>query len=220
MLTREDDVDAHALRRQGWTISAIARHLGHDRKTIRSYLVGGRVAGERTLSSDDPLGPFVGYLRQRLVDDPHERRGLLPAPQRSLGGHREYDREAVTVLRVIRGLARLGFTLDEISELIAVGSHRGPRPGLRDAAAAKLVEVDAKIADLQQVHATLAAVLTAGCSDLENCSCDPACPIPFIELTPHVAGLTGCCPEHNCGAGAVPGDGSATSSMIKPDKPA
>jgi hypothetical protein len=29
MLTREDDVDAHALHRRGWTISAIARHLGH-----------------------------------------------------------------------------------------------------------------------------------------------------------------------------------------------
>jgi transposase len=37
MLTREEDVDAHALRRQGWTISAIARHLGRDRKTIRAY---------------------------------------------------------------------------------------------------------------------------------------------------------------------------------------
>jgi hypothetical protein len=36
MLTREEDVDAHALRRQGWTISAIARHLGHDHKTIRA----------------------------------------------------------------------------------------------------------------------------------------------------------------------------------------
>jgi IS30 family transposase len=34
MLTREDDIDVHALRRQGWTISAIARHLGKDRKTI------------------------------------------------------------------------------------------------------------------------------------------------------------------------------------------
>ena len=45
MLTREDDVDAHALHRRGWTISAIARHLGHDRKTIRAYLHGGRVAG-------------------------------------------------------------------------------------------------------------------------------------------------------------------------------
>ncbi|WP_262418686.1 helix-turn-helix domain-containing protein [Streptomyces sp. SP2-10] len=40
MLTLEEDVDAHALRRQGWTISAIARHLGRDRKTIRAYLNG------------------------------------------------------------------------------------------------------------------------------------------------------------------------------------
>ncbi len=31
MLTRENDVNAHALRKQGWTISAIARHLGNDR---------------------------------------------------------------------------------------------------------------------------------------------------------------------------------------------
>ena len=47
MLTREEDIDAHALRRQGWTISAIARHLGRDRKTIRAYLNDERVAGER-----------------------------------------------------------------------------------------------------------------------------------------------------------------------------
>ena len=43
MLTREDDIDVHALRRQGWTISAIARHLGRDRKTIRAYRNGRRV---------------------------------------------------------------------------------------------------------------------------------------------------------------------------------
>ena len=40
-------MDAHALHRRGWTISAIARHLGHDRKTIRAYLNGERVAGQR-----------------------------------------------------------------------------------------------------------------------------------------------------------------------------
>jgi MerR family mercuric resistance operon transcriptional regulator len=112
----------------------------------------------------------------------YERRGLLPAPRRSLGGHREYDSQAVTALRVIRGLARLGFTLTEIGELIEVGSHRGPRPGLRAAATAKLAEVDAKIDHLTQVRATLAAVLAADCSDLAECSCDPACPIPFAEL--------------------------------------
>jgi transposase len=71
MLTREDDVDAHALYRQGWKISAIAEHLGHDRKTIRGYLSGDRVAGQRAASTPDPLGPFLGYVTQRLVDDPH-----------------------------------------------------------------------------------------------------------------------------------------------------
>ena len=35
MPTWENNVEATALRKQGWTISAIARHLGHDRKTIR-----------------------------------------------------------------------------------------------------------------------------------------------------------------------------------------
>ena len=144
----------------------------------------------------------------------YERRGLLPDPQRSLGGHREYSPEAVTVLRVIRGLARLGFTLDEISELIAVGSHHGPRPGLRDAAAVKLAEVDAKIADLQQVHATLAAVLTAGCSDLQECSCDPACPIPFAEISPHIAGPTDSDPGHSHGAGAARDGPNAPSSVV------
>ncbi len=71
MLTREEDIDAHALRRQGWTISAIARHMGRDRKTIRAYLEGERVAGERKPAGDDPFEPFVDYVRARLSEDPH-----------------------------------------------------------------------------------------------------------------------------------------------------
>jgi transposase len=71
MLTREDDVDAHALYARGWTISAIARHLGHDRKTIRAYLAGGRVAGERARSNDGAFDPFVAYATERLCEDPH-----------------------------------------------------------------------------------------------------------------------------------------------------
>jgi hypothetical protein len=34
MLTQEDDVDIHALRKRGWSISAIARHVGRDRETV------------------------------------------------------------------------------------------------------------------------------------------------------------------------------------------
>ena len=71
MLTQEDDVDAHALRKRGWTISAIARHLGHDRKTIRAYLNGERSAGVRASTGEDRFGPFVDYCRERLIEDPH-----------------------------------------------------------------------------------------------------------------------------------------------------
>jgi transposase len=71
MLTREEDVDAHALRKQGWTISAIARHLGRDRKTVRAYLNGERVAGERVSSTPDPFEPYAAYCAARLTEDPH-----------------------------------------------------------------------------------------------------------------------------------------------------
>ena len=71
MLTQEDDVDAHAFRKRGWSISAIARHLGHDRKTIRAYLNGGRVAGVRAPGGVGLFDPFVDYCRERLVEDPH-----------------------------------------------------------------------------------------------------------------------------------------------------
>ena len=77
----------------------------------------------------------------------YEGRGLLPTPDRSLGGHRIYPPETVTTLRVIKAAQRLGFTLDEISDLLTVGRHHhgtGRRPaGLQTLARDKLVEVDA-----------------------------------------------------------------------------
>ena len=69
MLTRKEDVDIHALRRQGMTISEIARRTGRDRKTIRSYLNGDRVVGERKRSTPDGFEAFEPYVRARLIDD-------------------------------------------------------------------------------------------------------------------------------------------------------
>ncbi len=71
MLTQEDDVDAHALRKRGWSISAIARHLDRDRKTISAYLNGDRTAGIRAPAGEDRFERFVDYCRERLVEDPH-----------------------------------------------------------------------------------------------------------------------------------------------------
>ena len=70
MLTREEDIDVHALRKRGWTISAIARHLRRDRKTIRAYLAG-REPGVRQETRVDPFDKFEAYCAQRLADDPH-----------------------------------------------------------------------------------------------------------------------------------------------------
>ena len=47
MLALEEYVEVHALRRRGWSISAISRHLGRDRKTVLAYLSDERFPGER-----------------------------------------------------------------------------------------------------------------------------------------------------------------------------
>ncbi|EUA09488.1 integrase core domain protein [Mycobacterium kansasii 732] len=71
MLTWEDDVEVHALRKRGWTISAIARHTGFDRKTVRKYVDGDGTPGVRARPSPDPFDPFVDYVTARLTEDPH-----------------------------------------------------------------------------------------------------------------------------------------------------
>jgi len=70
MLTWGEDVEVHALRERGWSIAAIARHLGRDPKTIRGYVNGEREPGRRRPVAD-PLGPFTDYLAARFADDPH-----------------------------------------------------------------------------------------------------------------------------------------------------
>jgi DNA-binding transcriptional MerR regulator len=123
----------------------------------------------------------------------YERRGLLSEPDRSPGGHRLYDAEAVTTLRVIKAAQRLGFTLDEVADLLDVGrrSHasrhrrrvRDADIGLQQRARAKLTEVDERIADLTTMRDTLRAALDAGCDDLVACASNDCCPIPFATIT-------------------------------------
>jgi transposase len=98
MLTREDDVDAHKLHAKGWSISAIARHLKHDRKTIRAYVSGERVAGERARTTEDPFDRFVDYVRARLVEDPHLWATTLLDELEPLGFEQSYQ----TLTRQIR----------------------------------------------------------------------------------------------------------------------
>jgi MerR family mercuric resistance operon transcriptional regulator len=112
----------------------------------------------------------------------YERRGLLAEPDRSLGGHRLYPAETVTVLKVIKAAQRLGFTLDEVADLLEAGRHRHADAGLQARARVKLAEVEAKIADLQVIADNLRAATDAGCDDLITCAGQPCCPIPFVTI--------------------------------------
>ncbi|MEV3966064.1 MerR family transcriptional regulator [Nocardia sp. NPDC050193] len=125
----------------------------------------------------------------------YERRGLLAEPDRSLGGHRLYPEQAVTVLRVIKAAQRLGFSLDEVADLLAATQfgHCRPDAGLQGRAAAKLAEIDDKLAELTAVRDTLRAALAAGCDDLLACSESPDCPVPFDTEAGH------CTPGRSCG---------------------
>jgi DNA-binding transcriptional MerR regulator len=116
----------------------------------------------------------------------YERRGLLSEPSRSFGGHRLYPIEAVTVLRVIKAAQRLGFTLDEVANLLEMGRHRhGSRPdaGLQAQGKAKLAEIEGRIADLHTIRDNLRVALDAGCDDLTACANTECCPLPFVQIT-------------------------------------
>jgi len=92
----------------------------------------------------------------------YEREGLLPAPRRRPSGYREYDQATVARLRFIRRAKDLGFTLDEIRELLALSADRHVGvEGVRERAAARLLAIDERIAELQRVRDGLSELVDA-----------------------------------------------------------
>ncbi len=91
-------MEIHALHKQGWSISAIARHTGLDRKTVRAHLAGERQAGARRSSGVDGFDAVADYVRQRLVEDPHVRATVLFGEAQRLG----YGASYPTFVRRIR----------------------------------------------------------------------------------------------------------------------
>jgi DNA-binding transcriptional MerR regulator len=101
----------------------------------------------------------------------YERRRLLPPPIRSPSGQRSYSESTVDLVRCIKGAQRLGFTLTEIDELLALAAHRRNTDELHRRARNKIAQIDARIADLQQIRSNLEAVLAARCDSDAVCSC-------------------------------------------------
>jgi redox-sensitive transcriptional activator SoxR len=105
----------------------------------------------------------------------YERRGLLSEPERGPGGHRHYDEETVRFLRAIKEAQEVGFTLAEIGEYLAAARRSAsPSQALRVRLAAKLDDIDARIARLQRMRDEIARVVGCACDSLDRCTCGAA----------------------------------------------
>jgi diguanylate cyclase (GGDEF)-like protein len=92
------------------------------------------------------------------------------------------DLQTVVTLRVIKAAQRLGFTLDEVADLIETGPRRNRDSGMQARAAEMLVEVEARIEDLTLIRANLQTAIAAGRDDLHRCASSDCCPSPFVDL--------------------------------------
>ncbi len=104
----------------------------------------------------------------------YERRGLLPKPPRTQSGYRQFSPDAAQRLRFIKRAQELGFSLNEVRELLALRlESRTNRAEVRRRAQTKIADIDCKIAALAAMKATLHD-LAERC---EHCGLSSKCPI-------------------------------------------
>lgn len=104
----------------------------------------------------------------------YERRGILARPRRASSGYRQYPADTVRLIRFIKRAQDLGFTLEEIEELIALRqSSARKRDEARVLAAKKMRDIDEKLARLQAMRSALYTLI-------DHCECGRetlVCPI-------------------------------------------
>lgn len=91
----------------------------------------------------------------------YERSGLLKAPPRSTGGYRLYRQEDIGRLRFIHRAKALGFTLEEVGQLLRLNDGTGRRRDVKAIAARRLAELEQKIAELSRIQHALSHVVQA-----------------------------------------------------------
>ena len=89
----------------------------------------------------------------------YEREGLLAKPQRTSSGYRQFDGDAVARLQFIRRAKELGFTLNEIKDLLSlrVDAHTSCMD-VRTSAEAKIADIEGKIKSLRRMKKALEPV--------------------------------------------------------------
>jgi DNA-binding transcriptional MerR regulator len=91
----------------------------------------------------------------------YERRGLLGRPTRTGSNYRAYDASVLERLAFIRRAQAVGFTLDEITEILAESEGgRLPCAHVREMARRKLDELDRRLAELRRYRRELARTLS------------------------------------------------------------
>jgi len=100
----------------------------------------------------------------------YQRKSLLPEPDRPYGSIRRYGEADVMRVRFVKSAQRLGFSLDEIAELLRLedGTHCEEAGRLAES---KLKDVRDKLADLMRMEAMLAQLVCACHAREENISC-------------------------------------------------
>lgn len=100
----------------------------------------------------------------------YERSGLLPKPQRTASGYRNYQDDDVRRVLFIRRGRELGFSLDEIRTLLdLVNRPHSPCAEADQLVQSHLVTIEARIRDLQKMQAELSRMAQCTSSEAEHC---------------------------------------------------
>ncbi len=100
----------------------------------------------------------------------YESIGVLPAPER-VSGRRRYEPSVLDWLDVINTARRVGFSLDEVRQLIeGMDGDGSAAAAWRDLAGRKLVEVDGLIEQLKGMRKLLEELAECRCVDLATCA--------------------------------------------------
>lgn len=102
----------------------------------------------------------------------YEREGLLPPPRRRPSGYREYGDGAVKRLRFIRHAKELGFSLEDIRELLSLSIDREQGvKGVKQRAQTRLAMVEERLAQLRRVRRGLKQLIVncPGHGPLDEC---------------------------------------------------
>ncbi len=92
----------------------------------------------------------------------YERRGLLPAPSRSFSGYRLFNDASVRRIRFIKRAKELGFSLKQITALLALqGEQDASCAEVSAMAASHLEDIETKIHDLERMRKALVPLVEA-----------------------------------------------------------